>query len=83
MEVNQAWRPSLLNGFAIDASELKFFDEVPSNLLKHTHRRINETSGDGAYEKRYGYHKRSLSETEMFRVKKWVGGTLSLRNYNA
>ncbi len=30
-----------------------------------------------------GYHKRSLSETAMFRVKKLLVGTLSLRNYNA
>ncbi len=35
------------------------------------------------WKKKYGYHKRSLSETAMFRVKKLVGGTLSLRNYNA
>jgi hypothetical protein len=32
---------------------------------------------------RDGYHKHSLSETSMFRVKKLLGGTLSLRNYNA
>ncbi len=32
---------------------------------------------------KYGCHKRSLSETAMFRVKKLLGGTLSLRNYNA
>lgn len=35
------------------------------------------------WKKKYSYHKRSLSETAMFRVKKLVGGTLSLRNYNA
>ncbi|PML80526.1 hypothetical protein BCT81_25830 [Vibrio sp. 10N.261.52.A1] len=34
-------------------------------------------------EKRYGYHKRSLSETAMYRVKQLLGGKLSLRNYNA
>ncbi|WP_425667491.1 IS5 family transposase [Vibrio tubiashii] len=34
------------------------------------------------WKKKYGYHKRSLSETAMFRVKKLLGGTLSLRNYN-
>ncbi len=33
--------------------------------------------------KKCGYHKRSLSETAMFRVKKLLGGTLSLRYYNA
>ena len=32
---------------------------------------------------RFGYHKRSISETAMYRVKKLLGGTLSLRNYNA
>ncbi|WP_139158999.1 IS5 family transposase, partial [Vibrio sonorensis] len=106
--------------------------EVLPNLLKQTRRRINEISGDGAYDtrlcyeairikravpripprkgaafwerghprnlavgcqklygsnkhwkKRDGYHKRSLSETAMFRVKKRLGGTLSLRNDNA
>ncbi|MCF9368570.1 IS5 family transposase [Vibrio parahaemolyticus] len=35
------------------------------------------------WKKRYGYHKRSLSETAMFRVKQLLGGRLSLRNYNA
>lgn len=35
------------------------------------------------WKKKYGYHKRSLSETAMFRVKKLVGGTLRSRNYNA
>ncbi|EPP5769618.1 IS5 family transposase, partial [Vibrio parahaemolyticus] len=35
------------------------------------------------WKKRYGYHKRSLSETVMFRVKQLLGGRLSLRNYNA
>ena len=31
----------------------------------------------------YGYHKRSLSETAIYRVKQLLGGELSLRNYNA
>ena len=35
------------------------------------------------WKKRYGYHKRSLSETAMYRVKQLLGGKLSLRNYNA
>ncbi|EPA2846242.1 IS5 family transposase [Vibrio parahaemolyticus] len=35
------------------------------------------------WKKRYGYHKRSLSETVMVRVKQLLGGRLSLRNYNA
>ncbi|HFQ5219159.1 TPA: IS5 family transposase [Vibrio vulnificus] len=35
------------------------------------------------WKKKFGYHKRSLSEAAMFRVKKLLGGTLSLRNYNA
>ncbi len=35
------------------------------------------------WKKRYGYHKRSLSETVMYRVKQLLGGRLSLRNYNA
>ncbi|HCH1193134.1 TPA: IS5 family transposase, partial [Vibrio parahaemolyticus] len=97
--------------------------EVLPNLLKQTHRRIIEISGDGAYDtrdchdairfkravpltppregaacwenchprnlavgcqklygsnnkwkKRYGYHKRSLSEAAMYRVKQLLGG---------
>lgn len=35
------------------------------------------------WKKPYGYHKRSLSETAMYRVKQLLGGRLSLRNYNA
>lgn len=35
------------------------------------------------WKKRHGYHKRSLSETAMYRVKQLLGGKLSLRNYNA
>ncbi|MBM5274122.1 hypothetical protein HYN57_07870, partial [Vibrio parahaemolyticus] len=35
------------------------------------------------WKKRYGYHKRSISETAMYRVKQLLGGRLSLRNYNA
>ncbi|MCQ9067118.1 IS5/IS1182 family transposase, partial [Vibrio diabolicus] len=35
------------------------------------------------WKKRYGYHKRSLSETAMYRVKQLLGGKLSLRDYNA
>lgn len=35
------------------------------------------------WKKQYGYHKRSLSETAMYRVKHLLSGTLSLRNYNA
>ncbi len=35
------------------------------------------------WKKRYGYHRRSLSETAMYRVKQLLGGRLSLRNYNA
>ncbi len=35
------------------------------------------------WKNRYGYHKRSLSETAMYRVKQLFGGRLSLRNYNA
>lgn len=32
---------------------------------------------------RYGYHKRSLSETVMYRVKQLLGRKLRQRNYNA
>ena len=35
------------------------------------------------WKERYGYHKRSLSETAVYRVKQLLGGQLSLRNYNA
>ena len=32
---------------------------------------------------KYGYHRRSLAETAMYRVKKLLGASLTLRNYNA
>ncbi len=35
------------------------------------------------WKERYGYHKRSLSETTMYRVKQLLGGRLSSGNYNA
>ncbi|MFM2623451.1 IS5 family transposase [Vibrio owensii] len=35
------------------------------------------------WKQKYGYHKRSLSETAMHRVKQLLGASLSLRNYNA
>ncbi|MDF4876476.1 IS5 family transposase, partial [Vibrio parahaemolyticus] len=35
------------------------------------------------WKKRYGYHKRLLSEAALYRVKQLLGGRLSLRNYNA
>ncbi|MEZ8020952.1 IS5/IS1182 family transposase, partial [Vibrio splendidus] len=35
------------------------------------------------WKERYGYHKRSLSETAMCRVKQLLGGQLSLKNHNA
>jgi len=35
-------------------------------------------------EKRYGYHRRSISETAMYRIKQLLGGVmLSMRNDNA
>lgn len=35
------------------------------------------------WKQKYGYHKRSISETAMYRVKQLLGGKLSLRDYNA
>lgn len=35
------------------------------------------------WKQKYGYHKRSISETAMYRVKLLLGGKLSLRDYNA
>ncbi|EPL0285846.1 IS5-like element ISSpu20 family transposase [Providencia huaxiensis] len=35
------------------------------------------------WKKRYGYHRRSISETAMHRIKLLLGGSLSMRNYNA
>ena len=35
------------------------------------------------WKKYYGYRKRSLSKTAMYRVKQLFGGKLSLRNYSA
>ena len=40
-------------------------------------------SSNKYWKERYGYYKRSLSETAMYRVKQLLGGRLSLRNYNA
>lgn len=34
------------------------------------------------WKKRYGYHRRSISETAMYRIKQLLGGTLSMRDYN-
>ncbi|HDZ3696166.1 TPA: transposase, partial [Vibrio cholerae] len=34
------------------------------------------------WKKRYGYHKHSLSEIVMYRLKPFLGGRLCLRNYN-
>lgn len=43
-----------------------------------------ELYGSNKYwKKKYGYHKRSLSETAMHRFKKLLGNSLSLRSYNA
>jgi hypothetical protein len=68
--------------------------EVLSSLLRQTRLRINEMPGEDAYEqgcvtklftsnklwkKKYGYHKRSLSETMMYLVKTRLGGTLSFK----
>jgi hypothetical protein len=35
------------------------------------------------WKQKYGYHKRSLSETAMYRVKQLLVASLTLRNYNA
>lgn len=35
------------------------------------------------WKQKYGYHKRSLSETDMYRVKQLLGASLTLRHYNA
>ena len=35
------------------------------------------------WKKRYGYYKRSLSETALYRAKQLLGGKLFQRNYNA
>ncbi len=35
------------------------------------------------WKRKYGYHRRSLSETAMYRVKQLLGASLTLRNYNA
>jgi len=35
------------------------------------------------WKQKYGYHKRSLSETAMYRVKQLLRASLKLRNYNA
>ncbi len=34
------------------------------------------------WKQKYGYHRRSLSETTMYRLKQLFGSSLTLRNYN-
>lgn len=82
---------------AIDATGLKVYGEGEWKVKKHgtdgkrrVWRKLHLAVGcqklygsNKHWKKKYGYHKRSLSETAMFRVKKLLGGTLSLRNYNA
>lgn len=52
----------------------------PRNLAVGCH---NLYGSNNKRKNRYGYHKRSLSETAMYRVKQLLGGWLSLINYNA
>ncbi|MCL1071115.1 IS5/IS1182 family transposase, partial [Shewanella xiamenensis] len=58
-------------------------------LWEHGHPRNLAVSWQQLYgsnkqwKKRYGYHRRSISETAMYRIKQLLGGTLSMRNYNA
>lgn len=74
----------------LNLSNVTDAEELP-NLLKQTRRKIIEISGDGAMtqgiammlygynkklKKRYGYHKRSLSETAMYRLKLLLGGEI-------
>lgn len=40
-------------------------------------------SSNKKWKQKYGCHKRSLSETAMYRVKQLLGASLTLRNYNA
>ena len=35
------------------------------------------------WKRKYGYHRRSLSETAKYRAKQLLGASLTLRNYNA
>ena len=69
---------------AIDATGLKVYGEGEWKVKKHGtdgKRRVWRKLHIAV--KRYGDHKRSLSETAMYRVKQLLGGKLSLRNYNA
>jgi len=82
---------------AIDATGLKVYGEGEWKVKKHgtdgkrrVWRKLHLAVGcqklygsNNKWKKRYGYHKRSLSETAMYRVKQLLGGRLSLRNYNA
>ncbi|WP_420918770.1 hypothetical protein [Vibrio coralliirubri] len=52
-------------------------------MTKKQAKRVGSISKFNYATKPYGYHKRSLSETAMYRVKQLLGGKLSLRNYNA
>lgn len=40
-------------------------------------------SSNDLWKKKVGYHRRSVAETAMFRIKTLLGGNLSLRNYDA
>lgn len=41
------------------------------------------SGSNDSWKKKVGYHRRSLAETAMFRLKKFLGGHLSLRDYDA
>lgn len=57
----------------------------PDKYHERNHAVANQRlSGSNAvWKKKVGYHRRSVAETAMFRIKTLLGGHLSLRNYDA
>lgn len=73
IKANGSARPTTIRGCLLG-------DGTPSQLNSRLPKALRHQQ---KVEKRYGYHKRSLSEIAMYRVKLLLGGKLILRNYNA
>lgn len=57
----------------------------PGRYHERNHAVANQhlSGGNDVWKKKVGYHRRSVAETAMFRIKTLLGGHLSLRDYDA
>ncbi|QQG29566.1 IS5 family transposase [Pectobacterium carotovorum] len=57
----------------------------PDKYPERNHAVANQhlSGSNGVWKKKVGYHRRSVAETAMFRIKTLLGGHLSLRDYDA